>query len=115
MGPQADELACTYACMILHDGGLEITADRINAILSEAGVKVEGYYPALFADFVSKNDLGSMIGGVVCGGGGGAAAPAAGGGGGGGEAPAAASKKEEKKKEESDEEEEGDMGFGLFD
>jgi len=27
------ELACTYAALILHDDGLEITADNLNSIL----------------------------------------------------------------------------------
>ncbi|PNW70904.1 hypothetical protein CHLRE_17g738300v5 [Chlamydomonas reinhardtii] len=103
------ELACTYAALILHDDGLEITADNINTICKAAGVEVEGYWPALFAKLFAKKSMDDLITNVGAGGGAApaAAAPAAGG------APAAgAAPKKEEKKEPSEEE---DMGFSLFD
>ncbi|CAG9461189.1 unnamed protein product [Pedinophyceae sp. YPF-701] len=103
------EAACTYACLLLHDDGVEITADKIQKVLDAAGVKVETYWPTLFARTLAVKNMDDLItnigsGAPVAAGG----APAAGGGG-GGAAPAA----EEKKKEESEEDE--DMGFSLFD
>jgi|UniRef100_A0A7S4LD12 large subunit ribosomal protein LP1 len=103
------ELACTYAALILHDEGVEITQDKLKAIIAAAGVEIESYYPMMFAKYLDGKDLGSMLT-VSSGGGGGGAAPAAG----GGAAPAAEEKKEEKKVVE-EEEEDDDMGFGLFD
>eukprot|EP00659_Diplonema_papillatum_P008113 gene8113-12477_t len=66
-----DELACTYAALILHDEGLEITADKISALAKAAELDVEGFYPALFAKFLAKSPLGDIMTNV-----GGAAAPA---------------------------------------
>ncbi|KAG2454275.1 hypothetical protein HYH02_001306 [Chlamydomonas schloesseri] len=103
------ELACTYAALILHDDGLEITADNINTICKAAGVEVEAYWPSLFAKLFAKKSMDDLITNVGAGGGAApaAAAPAAGG------APAAgAAPKKEEKKEPSEEE---DMGFSLFD
>jgi large subunit ribosomal protein LP1 len=106
------EQACTYAACILHDDGVEVTADNIKAILTAANVTVEGYWPMLFAKLLEKKSLDDFISNVgaapAAGGGGGAAAPAAG----GGAAAADAPKEEEKKEEESEDE---DMGFSLFD
>eukprot|EP01060_Flectonema_neradi_P034861 TRINITY_DN624_c5_g2_i1.p1 TRINITY_DN624_c5_g2~~TRINITY_DN624_c5_g2_i1.p1 ORF type:complete len:127 (+),score=41.97 TRINITY_DN624_c5_g2_i1:59-382(+) len=104
-----DELACTYAALILHDEGLEVTAEKISTLTNAANVEVEAFYPTLFASFLSAKPLGGLLSNV---GGGGAApveadAPAAG----GGDAPAE-TKKAAAPAEES---EDGDMGFGLFD
>eukprot|EP00928_Gymnodinium_smaydae_P070847 TRINITY_DN545_c0_g1_i1.p1 TRINITY_DN545_c0_g1~~TRINITY_DN545_c0_g1_i1.p1 ORF type:complete len:124 (+),score=56.45 TRINITY_DN545_c0_g1_i1:81-452(+) len=110
---QKDELLCTYAALILHDDGAEVTPQAMNNLIKAAGCSVEGYWPMLMAKMV--NNVGSdklvLMGGGGGGGGGGGAAPAAGGGaagGGGGDA----GKKEEKKVEEEEEEE--DMDFDLF-
>lgn len=101
------ELACTYASLILHDDGVEITVDNLKSILDAAKVSVEPYWPMLFAKLLEKKSLDDLITNVgAAPAAGGAAAPAAAGG---GAAPAA----EEKKVEEESEEE--DMGFSLFD
>ncbi|PHT61883.1 60S acidic ribosomal protein P1 [Capsicum annuum] len=91
------ELACTYACLILHDEDIPVTAEKISAIVKAAGVAVERYWPLLFAKLAEKRNLSDLI--VNVGAGGGAAA-----------APAAEEKKEEPKEESDD-----DMGFSLFD
>ncbi|KAK9863671.1 hypothetical protein WJX84_007306 [Apatococcus fuscideae] len=110
------ELACVYASLILHDDDIEISEDNISKLLSAANVKVEPYWPSLFAKLFAKNGIGSLIANVGAGGGGGgaaaAAAPAAGGAA-GGAAPAAAAAEKEEEKAESEEDE--DMGFSLFD
>jgi len=102
------ELACVYACLALHDDGVEITADNILALTKAAGVEVEPYWPGLFAKLVEKKSIEDFIVNVGAGGG----APAA-----GGAAPAAggAAAAEEKKEEAVEEEEDEDMGFSLFD
>ncbi|KAK9816745.1 hypothetical protein WJX72_004473 [[Myrmecia] bisecta] len=108
------ELACVYAALILADDNLDVTADNINTIVKAAGVKVEPYWPGLFAKLFEKTSVEDLITNVGSGGGGGGGAPAAGGAAAGGGGDAAAAKEEEKKEEEAEESDE-DMGFSLFD
>ncbi|KAG0621237.1 hypothetical protein M758_3G003600 [Ceratodon purpureus] len=108
----ASELACTYACLILHDDGIAITADKIATLVKAAGVQVEGYWPSLFAKLCEKRSVEDLITNVGGGGGGAvavSAAPAA------GAAAAAAEAPKEEAKEEPKEESDDDMGFSLFD
>ncbi|CAD6887473.1 unnamed protein product [Tilletia controversa] len=105
------DLSATYAALILADEGQEVTADKLNALLTAAGVQVQPIWATLLAKALADKDVKSLLTNV--GGGSGpavsvSAAPAA-----GGAAPEAA--KEEEKKEEEKEESDDDMGFGLFD
>nr|AIU94792.1 hypothetical protein [Phragmatopoma lapidosa] len=105
-----DELACTYAALILADDDVSITDEKITAILKAAKVDVEPFWPGLFAKALTGMSIKDLISNVGSAPAAGAAAPAA-----GGAADAAAeAPKEEAKKEES-EESDDDMGFGLFD
>uniref|UniRef100_A0A914YJC3 Large ribosomal subunit protein P1 n=1 Tax=Panagrolaimus superbus TaxID=310955 RepID=A0A914YJC3_9BILA len=111
------ELAVTYAALILEDEGIAITGEKIQAILTAAGVQVEPFWPSLYAKALEgvnvKDLISNLSSGVGTGGGAPAAAASAPTG---GAAAAAAPAKEEKKKEEAKEEsEDEDMGFGLFD
>ncbi|CBF81339.1 hypothetical protein AN5719.2 [Aspergillus nidulans FGSC A4] len=105
------ELACSYASLILADEGIEITADKLQTLLTAAKVQeVEPIWTSIFAKALEGKDIKDLLTNV---GSAGAAAPAGGAApaaGGDAAAPAAEEKKEEEK-EESDE----DMGFGLFD
>ncbi|KAH3748671.1 60S acidic ribosomal protein P1-like [Dreissena polymorpha] len=112
-----DELACTYAALILSDDNVSITGDKIATILKAAGVSVEPYWPGLFAralDGINVKDLitniGSSAGSAPA-----ASAPTATGGGGAAPAAAAKEEKKEEKPKKEDSESEDDMGFGLFD
>mmetsp|Transcript_41015 Transcript_41015/g.116827 ORF Transcript_41015/g.116827 Transcript_41015/m.116827 type:complete len:115 (+) Transcript_41015:42-386(+) len=114
MSVGVQELAVTYAALILHDDGLPITADKISTLVKAAGVKIENYWPALFAKFLQNKNIDDLLSNVGAGGGAAAAPVAA--------APAAGkteakveAKKEEKKEPEKKEESEEDMGLGLFD
>ncbi|KAJ3096154.1 60S acidic ribosomal protein P1 [Phlyctochytrium planicorne] len=108
------ELALVYAALILHDDGLEISADKLTSLIEAAGIEIEAIWPNLFAKALAGKDIGAFLFNVGSGPSAGAAAPAASSG-----APAAAAeekgaaKKEEKKEEK--EESDDDMGFGLFD
>merc|ERR1712071_205192 len=99
---EKEELAVTYAALILHDDNLPITEENLNKILAAADVKVQAFWPRVFAQLLEGKDA-SQIEDIILGGG---AAPAVGGG-----AAAAGGAAEPEEEEESDEE----MGFGLFD
>eukprot|EP01103_Thecamoeba_quadrilineata_P018434 TRINITY_DN6_c0_g2_i1.p1 TRINITY_DN6_c0_g2~~TRINITY_DN6_c0_g2_i1.p1 ORF type:complete len:121 (+),score=47.77 TRINITY_DN6_c0_g2_i1:31-393(+) len=112
---QREEVAVTYASLILHDDGSEITADKLSAILKAANIEVQPFLVNFFAKVAKSQNIDNFLvsGGVSGGAAPAAAAPAA-------AAPAAqqaapAEKKVEKKEEKVEEEEEEDMGFGLFD
>ncbi|KAJ3104261.1 60S acidic ribosomal protein P1 [Physocladia obscura] len=108
------EAALVYSALILHDDGLEISADKLKTLIGAAGIEIEAIWPTLFAKALEGKDVGSFLFAVGSGSGSGGAppatavadaAPTAG--------EASASKKEEKKEEK--EESDDDMGFGLFD
>ena len=101
------DLACTYAALILHDDGQEVTADKISAVVSAGGLELEPYWSGLFAKFLEQKSVGDLISNVGAGGGGGGGGGAAAGGDAGGDAAAAAPEEEE--------EEEAEMDFDLFD
>eukprot|EP00923_Selenidium_pygospionis_P060152 GHVN01105900.1.p2 GENE.GHVN01105900.1~~GHVN01105900.1.p2 ORF type:complete len:123 (+),score=33.16 GHVN01105900.1:91-459(+) len=108
-----DSLLCTYAALLLHDDGAEVSAANITKVIKAANADVAPYLPGLFARALAGKDIGallSMTGTAETAPGGGGAAPA----GGGGAAAAAAPAKEEKK-EEKEEESDEEMGFSLFD
>jgi len=100
------DLACTYAALILHDDGQEVTADKISAVVSASGLEIEPYWSGLFAKFLEEKSVGDLISNVGAGGGGGGGGGAAAGGDAGGDAAAAAPEEEE---------EEAEMDFDLFD
>ena len=58
---QKDELACSYAAMLLHDGELEISEEKINKVLAAAGIQVEGYYPGLFVKALKGQNIASIL------------------------------------------------------
>ncbi|KAJ5992997.1 Ribosomal protein 60S [Penicillium sp. IBT 35674x] len=104
------ELACSYAALILADDGIEISADKIQTLLTAAKVQeVEPIWATIFAKALEGKDIKDMLTNVGSAG----PAPAAGAATAGGAAAPAEAAAEEKveEKEESDD----DMGFGLFD
>ena len=104
-----DEYCCTFAALLLHDEGLEVTADKMKKLIEASGNKVESFWPGLYAKALSGRNVGDLLSG-----GGAAPAPAAATGAATGAAPAAEKKAEAPKKEEKKEDE--DMGgpIGLF-
>ncbi len=104
-----EDLAVSLAVLALHDGGVEVSAANISAILEAAGVTVAGYWPAIFAKVLGSRNIDDLL--LKPGAGGGPAPAAAAAASGGGAAAPAAAKKEEKKEEE--EEDVGGAG-GLF-
>eukprot|EP00928_Gymnodinium_smaydae_P072551 TRINITY_DN558_c0_g1_i1.p1 TRINITY_DN558_c0_g1~~TRINITY_DN558_c0_g1_i1.p1 ORF type:complete len:123 (-),score=53.61 TRINITY_DN558_c0_g1_i1:92-460(-) len=111
-GSERDELLVTYAALVLHDDGSEISAAKLNSLITAAGAKVEPYWPTIFAKLLAGKNVDDFL---QLGGGG--VGPAVGGAGAtaaaGGDGAAGASSKEDKKAVEEEEEEE-DMDFDLF-
>merc|ERR1711966_128440 len=110
MGPlavrmSAGELACTYASMILHEDGQEISEEKIKLLINAAKVEYESYWPSLFAKAINGADVNELLTKPAQGGGGGGGVAAAGGGDAGGDAP---------KKKTTTEEEEMAPATGLF-
>ena len=98
-----DELACTYAALMLHDDGLEITAEKLSKVIKASGNDVEPYWPMLFAKALKGQDVGELLTNLA------SAGPAAGPAG----AAAAVVEEEAPKEEKKEEVEDVDMG-GLF-
>merc|ERR1711977_600290 len=94
-----DELCCSYAALMLHDDGLEITAEKLSAVIKASGNEVEPYWPMLFAKALKGQDVGALLSNIGSTGPAGGAAAAA-----GGDAPAVEEKVEEKKEEKKEEE-----------
>merc|ERR1712146_169729 len=92
---------------------LAITEENLNKILTAANVKVQPFWPRIFAKLLDGKD--APFDDIILGGG---AAPAVGGvaaAASGGAAVAEEKPAEEKPAEEEEEESDEDMGFGLFD
>ncbi|EHK39507.1 ribosomal protein P1 [Trichoderma atroviride] len=104
------ELASSYAALILADDGVEITADKLQTLITAAKVEVEPIWTSIFAKALEGKDIKDLLVNVGSGGGA-AAAPGAAAAAGGAAAEAAPEEEKVEEKEESDE----DMGFGLFD
>lgn len=98
-----DELCCSYAALMLHDDGLEITAEKLSKVIKASGNDVEPYWPVLFAKALKSAKIEDLLANVA------AAAPA----GGAAVGPAAAAEVAAVVEEKKEEKEEVDMG-GLF-
>ncbi|CAG9324338.1 unnamed protein product [Blepharisma stoltei] len=103
-----DELSCVFAALILHDEGVEITAEKIQKLVSASGNDIEKYWPLLFSNALKGQDVSKLLSNL--GSGSAASAPAS--------APATSgeTKTEEKKEEKKEEAEEEvlDGGMDLF-
>ena len=98
------ELCCSYAALMLHDDGLEISAERLAKVIKASGNEVEPYWPLLFSKALQGAEVNKLLSEVV------SAAPRSAAGAGAG---AAAAVEEDKKEEKKEEVEDVDMG-GLF-
>jgi len=109
---EKDELACTYAALILHDTGQSITAEAINTIVSTAGLKIQAFWPNIFEKVLKERNLDDLL--LAAGSGGGVASSGTTTtttSGGGEVTGGTEDNQEEEKKEES---EEAALEFDLF-
>ena len=58
---QKDELVCTYAALMLHDGDLEISEEKLKKVITASGNNVEGYWPGLFAKALQGRNIADML------------------------------------------------------
>ena len=72
-----DELVVTYAALLLHDGDLEITEEKLNKVISASGNSVEGYWPGLFAKALKGRNINDLIANAAASSGPATAAPVA--------------------------------------
>ena len=56
-----DELVCTYAALLLHDCGLDISAEKLNKVIKQSGNEVEAYWPGLFAKALQGQDIDAIL------------------------------------------------------
>ncbi|OMJ71330.1 hypothetical protein SteCoe_17896 [Stentor coeruleus] len=104
-----DELCCIYSALILHDEGMDVTADKINKLVDASGNNIEKYWPLLFANALKGKNVASLITNLS----GSLPASSLETVGGSSAQPEAETKKEEKKEEKADDEDvlEGGLGF----
>ena len=102
--------AIPYACLLLTDAGIEITEERVSAILAAAGIEVEAIWISTFVRCIKNEDVEKLCKDVSSGAGAAAAPVAAATT---AAAPAAAAAPAKAKAAPVEEEEE--MGFSLFD
>lgn len=100
----------TYSLQIL----IHHQEEKIKTLTEAAGISVEPYWPAMFAQLLQNVNVDDMINNIGAAPAAGAGAGAAAGAASGGDGAAEEAPKEEEK-EESEEEEEEDMDFDLFD
>merc|ERR1712238_464750 len=71
---QKPEHITAFAALALYDGGAEVTAEQINTIITATNNTVEGFYPVIFANFLSSPEKIAQLIASPSGGGEGAAA-----------------------------------------
>eukprot|EP01125_Pyxidicula_operculata_P021947 TRINITY_DN8783_c0_g1_i1.p1 TRINITY_DN8783_c0_g1~~TRINITY_DN8783_c0_g1_i1.p1 ORF type:complete len:109 (+),score=40.49 TRINITY_DN8783_c0_g1_i1:453-779(+) len=108
MADGKEELACTYAALVLHDAGLPVTATAMGTLMKAANITVQPFWPALFARVLASRNIDEVI---LSGGAAAASAPAAV----AAAAPVAAAKQEDKAPAKKEEEPEEEVSFSLFD
>ncbi|ESQ45596.1 hypothetical protein EUTSA_v10010937mg, partial [Eutrema salsugineum] len=52
------ELACTYAALILHDDGIDIT---ISTLVKTANLNIESYWPSLLAKLCQNRNIDDLL------------------------------------------------------
>lgn len=110
----SDTQAITYAALMLHDSGANISGEKLSSVLAAAGIEVRPTLPILYARYIQKVGMSEIMAGACNA----AAAPVAAGApaaAAAGAAPAAAAKPAAKAAAKPESDNEDDMGMGLFD
>ena len=59
------ELCCTYAALMLHDDGLQVTGEKLNQVFKTSGNHVEPYWPILFAKALGSANIDELLSNVA--------------------------------------------------
>ena len=54
-------LACTYAALLLHDSEIDVDATKIAKLLKASGVKVESFWPKIFAKTLASRNIADLL------------------------------------------------------
>mmetsp|Transcript_50919 Transcript_50919/g.160996 ORF Transcript_50919/g.160996 Transcript_50919/m.160996 type:complete len:130 (-) Transcript_50919:264-653(-) len=60
-GSSKEDMLVSLATLALHDGGKDITADNINALVTASGNEVASYWGALFSDLMNGKNIDELI------------------------------------------------------
>merc|ERR1740127_384163 len=55
------ELCCSYAALMLHDDGVEITAEKLAKVIKASGNEVEPYWPLLFSKALKSANVDDLL------------------------------------------------------
>eukprot|EP01006_Ploeotia_vitrea_P031438 TRINITY_DN63763_c0_g4_i1.p1 TRINITY_DN63763_c0_g4~~TRINITY_DN63763_c0_g4_i1.p1 ORF type:complete len:118 (+),score=34.83 TRINITY_DN63763_c0_g4_i1:96-449(+) len=58
---QKDEFVVSMACLALYDGGAEITADAINALVKNSNNTCQPYWPSLFSGLMKDGKVEELV------------------------------------------------------
>ena len=61
VGGSKDEFVTSLAALALYDGGAEITADNIKALLDASNNTVQPYWPSLFASLLKDGKIEALV------------------------------------------------------
>ena len=56
-----NDACCSYAALMLHDDGIEITTERLNKAIKSSGNQTEAFYPGLYAKALEGADIGALL------------------------------------------------------
>merc|ERR1711976_636773 len=54
-------VSCSYAALILHTESISLSEKNLLKLLDVAGVKVESYWPRIYANHFSRSNLNDLI------------------------------------------------------
>ena len=56
-----DELCCSYSALMLHDDNIEITAEKLERLITSSGNTVDAHWPRLFSKALAGADINDML------------------------------------------------------
>ena len=56
-----NDTCCSYAALMLHDEGIEISTERLNKVIKSSGNETEAFYPGLYAKALQGADVGALL------------------------------------------------------
>ena len=62
-----DELCCSYSALMLHDDNIEITAEKLERLITSSGNTIDAHWPRLFAKALEGADINDMLSNLTSG------------------------------------------------